>query len=380
VRVVFLTHNYPRWPGDVSGSFLATLARALRARGHDVRVIAPSDRGKGGADELDGVKITRVRYAVPARETLAYSGRMQAAARTPGGIVALVDLWRAFRRTVREELGSGADVVHAHWWVPAGLALPRGAPSVLTSHGTDATLLRRSALARALARPVYRRARVVTAVSKELAATIQTATGRHIPKDRVHPMPVDTAGWPWTEADGGAITVARLVPQKRVHLAIEAIAALRDLGHPMGLTIVGDGPERAGLEALASRRGVGDLVLFAGAVAPARIPAALARAELMLLPAQGEGFGLAAAEALMVGVPVVGCWDGGGLLDVIPERGPGRLTLPFADAIADAALGLLADPERLTRARAAGEIWRARLDPDHVASVCEGWYREACSG
>jgi glycosyltransferase involved in cell wall biosynthesis len=377
VRVVFLTHNYPRWPGDLSGAFLATLARALIRRGHEVRVIAPSDAGKGGEDEQDGVRVQRVRYAVPARETLAYSGRMQEAARTPGGLVALVDLWRAFRRAVRRELRDGADVIHAHWWIPAGLALPRGVPTMLTSHGTDAALLPRSALARALARPVYRRASVVTAVSRELSEWIQTATGRHIPKEYVQPMPVDTDGWPWTEGDGGAITIARLVPQKRVHLAVEAIAALRDLGHPMGLTVVGDGPERAALTALAARRGVADLVHFAGRVPPEQIPAALARAEVMLLPAQGEGFGLAAAEALMVGVPVVGCWDGGGLLDVIPERGSGRLTLPFADAIADGALGILADPDRFALARSAGETWRARLAPDAVAARYEQWYREA---
>jgi glycosyltransferase involved in cell wall biosynthesis len=377
VRVVFLTHNYPRWPGDLSGSFLATLAGALLKRGHEVRVIAPSDHGKGGEEEQGGVRVQRVRYAVPARETLAYSGRMQDAARTPGGLVALVDLWRAFRRAVRRELREGADVVHAHWWIPAGAALPRGARSVITSHGTDVALLRRSAFARALARPVFRRAAVVTAVSKELAGWIQTATGRHVPKEHVHPMPVDTTVWPWSEGDGGAITIARLVPQKRVHLAVEAIAALRDLGYPMGLTVVGDGPERSALESLAVRRGVAELVHFAGSVPPEQIPAALSRAEIMLLPAQGEGFGLAAAEALMTGVPVIACWDGGGLLDVVPERGPGRLTLPFADAIADAALGVLNDPERFTRARAAGEVWRARLAPDHVAEVCEGWYREA---
>ncbi len=377
MRVVFVTHNYPRWPGDLSGSFLATLAGALGRRGHEVRVIAPSDAGKGGEDEQSGVHVQRVRYAVPARETLAYSGRMQEAARTPGGLVALVDLWRGFRRAIRRELRGGADVIHAHWWIPAGLALPRGVPSVLTSHGTDAALLRRSAMARALARPVFRRAGVVSAVSKELSGWIQNATGRHIPKQYVQPMPVDTTGWPWTEGDGGAITIARLVPQKRVHLAIEAIAALRDLGHPMGLTVVGDGPERPALESLATRRGVGDLVHFAGTVPAEQIPTALARAEIMLLPAQSEGFGLAAAEALMAGVPVIGCWDGGGLLDVIPERGPGRLTLPFADAIADAALGILADPERFAIARSAGEVWRARLAPDHVASVFERWYREA---
>lgn len=48
MRVVFLTHNYPRWPGDLSGSFLGTLAAALVRRGIEVRVVAPSDAGQGG--------------------------------------------------------------------------------------------------------------------------------------------------------------------------------------------------------------------------------------------------------------------------------------------------------------------------------------------
>ena len=97
----------------------------------------------------------------------------------------------------------------------------------------------------------------------------------------------------------------------------------------------------------------------------------------MLFPAQGEGFGLAAAEALMAGVPVVACWDGGGLLDVVPETGAGRLTLPSAEALSDATLDLLQDPDRLALARLVGESWRARLSPEHVAELCEGWYREA---
>ncbi|HEU5169685.1 MAG TPA: glycosyltransferase family 4 protein [Gemmatimonadales bacterium] len=377
MRVVFVTHNYPRRPGDLAGSFLATLARALTRRGHEVRVIAPSEAGKGGEEERDGVLVRRVRYAPPARETLAYTGRMQAAVRTPGGLLAFAGLCRALRRAVREELRAGADVVHAHWWIPAGLALPRGTPAVLTCHGTDAALLRQSGLARRVARPVFRRARVVTAVSREVAGWVQNATGRHIPKEHVQPMPVDAANWRWSEGGGGAITIARLTPQKRVHLAIETIAALVELGHPVPLTLVGDGPERPALEALAARRGVRRFVHFVGTVAPDRIPELLARADLVLLPAQGEGFGLAAAEALMAGVPVVACWDGGGLLDVVPEHGAGRLTLPSVDAIVDAALGVLDDPDRFVRARTEGEAWRARLAPDAVAAVCEGWYREA---
>ena len=251
---------------------------------------------------------------------------------------------------------------------------------MLTLHGTDASLLRRSAVARRLGTPVVRRAQVVTVVSSELATWVQTATGRYVPKEHVHPMPIEASRYSWTTGGGGIVVVARLTLQKRVHLALEALACLVELGHEVPLTIVGDGPERAGLEALANQRGIARLVTFAGAVPPDRVPEFLARADLMLFPAQGEGFGLAAAEALVAGVPVIACWDGGGVLDVVPEKGAGRLTLPAAEALADAALDVLNDPERLAKGRIEGELWRRRLAPDHVAEVCEGWYREALGG
>ena len=65
VRVVFLTHNYPRAAGDIAGGFLHPLAVALSRRGVDVQVIAPSDAGKGGRDVLDGIPVARVRNEHP---------------------------------------------------------------------------------------------------------------------------------------------------------------------------------------------------------------------------------------------------------------------------------------------------------------------------
>ena len=97
MRVVFLTHNYPRHPGDLSGSFLATLASALARRGIEVRVLAPSDLGAGGEESSGGVSVRRVRYARPAAEQIAYRGTMAAALRTPAGLRALGGLWRALR-------------------------------------------------------------------------------------------------------------------------------------------------------------------------------------------------------------------------------------------------------------------------------------------
>lgn len=377
MRVVFLTHNFPRTPGDLSGAFLVPLAHALIRRGHDIAVIAPSDRGNVGEPVMEGIRVRRVRYAPARREILAYRGVMHQAVKSPGGLLALRGLLSALRRATREELAAGAELVHAHWWVPGGVAAPTSAPMVLTVHGTDAALLSRSALARAVGRRVLRRARVVTAVSSQAAAAIHTTTGLVVPPERVQPMPVNTEAFIRSMGGGGAVTVARLTAQKRVHLAIEAVALLRDRGRPVPLTIVGDGPERGPLEQLATERGLGSLVSFVGAVPPGAVPAFLAHADVVLFPAEREGFGLVAAEALMAGVPVVACLDGGGVLDVIDGPDAGRLVGASPVELALAVEGLLDDPGRFERAARAGESWHRRLTPDAVAERFEGWYREA---
>jgi glycosyltransferase involved in cell wall biosynthesis len=378
VRIVFLTHNFPRTPDDVSGAFLATLARALIERGHDVRVVAPSDRGKTGAPTLEGIPVRRVRYAAPEREVLAYRGTMAEAIRSLSGVRALAGLWRSLRHAARDEVRAGADLVHAHWWVPGGLAAPPGVPLVLTSHGTDAALLERSALARAVAGPLYRRATVVTAVSTAAAGWIGSAVRRSVDHAHISPMPVDVGRFTgWSEGGGGAVVLGRLAPQKRVHLAIEAIAGMAREGRTTRLTIIGAGPELPRLEGLAQSLGISSQVTFAGAIAPGEVFAALSRADVLLFPAEREGFGLAAAEALMSGVPVVACEDGGGALDVVPRAGAGRIVAPTAPALAEAASAVLDDPSRFTAARAAGEAWRKRLAPSHVAEICERWYLEA---
>jgi len=64
-------------------------------------------------------------------------------------------------------------------------------------------------------------------------------------------------------------------------------------------------------------------------------------------------------------------------VSIVPESGPGRLTLPSPEALADSVLDLQGDPDRLAMGRLVGESWRARLAPDHVAGLCEGWYRNA---
>jgi glycosyltransferase involved in cell wall biosynthesis len=218
---------------------------------------------------------------------------------------------------------------------------------------------------------------VVTTVSRQVGEWVQNLAGRFVSAEQVHPMPIDSKGHPWTRGGGGGVVIARLVGSSRVELAIETVAVLASCGHDLSLTIIGDGPERAALEQRAQRRGVSALVRFVGALTPDQVRGYLARADLMLFTALGEGAALPALEALISGVAVIACWDSGAAVDVVPESGAGRLSLPAPEALADHVLSLNADDDRLAVGRLVGEAWRARLAPDHVAELCEGWYRDA---
>jgi glycosyltransferase involved in cell wall biosynthesis len=375
VRVVFLTHNFLGRPGDHSGAPLGMLARALGRRGVSVRVITPSS--EGGEVEVEGVRVVRVHVARSVREMVASNERVATTLKSPGGWLALRRLRHAMGVAARHEIATGADVLHAHWWLPAGLAAPLGIPLVVTVYGTDAALLRRSRIARSVARPLFQRASVVTAVSREVGNWVQAAAGRFVDPGYIHPMPADTRGYPWTRGGGGVVVLSKLVASKRVDLALETVAVLVSSGHEFPLTIVGDGPERAALEQRAERLGISRLVRFAGARSGPEARTFLERADVMLFTAQGEGVALAAIEALACGVPVVASWDSGAAVEIVPESGPGRLTLPSPEALAQSVLELQADPDRLIMGRLVGESWRARLAHDHVAEICEGWYRNA---
>jgi glycosyltransferase involved in cell wall biosynthesis len=381
LNVVCVTHAYPRWEGDVAGAFIERLVLALAARGHALRVIAPADQGRGGIETRHHIPVTRVRYAPARWETLAYRGTMVEAARSPGGLAAAASLIArqalAIGRLCRDE---AIDVVHAHWWVPGAMSawLARRR-YVVTLHGTDVALLERSAPARLVARQVLRGAAVVTAVSSYVAERAARATGLDAARVVIQPMPVDIGAFTRrSRGGGGAVTVGRLTAQKRVDLVLEAVARLRADGRALPLTIIGDGPERANLERRALELGLGGETRFVGAVPPAAVPAAVGDADVLAFPAVGEGLGLAAAEALMLGIPVVAAIDGGGVTDVVPADGAGRLVAPQDVAEFASALDQLArDPEARRHAADAGAALRRRIEPAAVAERFEAVYRQA---
>jgi len=368
-----ITHAYPRRAGDVAGAFLARLATALARRGHGVTVVAPSDRGEARRFSLDGVDVVQVRYAAPERENLAYTGAMAAEATTPSGIRALWSLFGALGDgALAEAKRQGGALLHAHWWIPGGVAAVRtDLPFVLSLHGTDVVMLR-NLPARLWARRVLGLARRVTAVSSFLASEARRSVWRADLGVDVVPLPVATPAFTRLSRGGGGIAVlGRLTGQKRVDLLLDAVKLG---GFAVPVTIVGDGPARAALERRAADLGL-SRVRFVGAVPPERVPEAVGDADLVAFVARHEGLGLAAAEALMLGIPVVATTDGGGILDIVRDGAWGRVVSPTPDAVAAGIRSVLGDGAARAAAATEGAALKTRLSPEQAAASFEAVYQ-----
>jgi glycosyltransferase involved in cell wall biosynthesis len=325
MRILHVTSTFPRSDDDHVGGFVLALAQAQSAAGAEVRVVAPHSAGRPVADRVGGVAVRRFRYAPERWELLAGRGGLVAAARgsprallVPGYVAAMSAVTSAAARRW------GADVVHAHWWVPGGVAgvLARrgsGAALVVTFHGSDVHLAARPSLGFAFRR-VAAAADGLTAVSRPLADDVDALLGGDrcevlaMPVAPVVPVPLPPPPPPLRLAG-----VGRLVPEKGWDVLLAAAAILRDAGVEVEVDLVGDGPERARLQALAGRG-----VRFHGGLAPAAAQRVVAGAHAVVVPSRREGLGLVALEALALGRPVVASRVGG-LVEAVDDGDDGAL-------------------------------------------------------
>lgn len=282
------------------------------------------------------------------------------------------------------------DVVHAHGALsPATIALGAtylGIPAVVTPLGAGAPgdlrrVQRKPAGAWRLQRLV-RRAHFV-ALSDELEIELRTLG---VPDERLHAIPNgfdDREFRPPTPAERGEargalgvppdrccfVFVGRLHPVKSVDTVIDALAHV-DGAH---LVVVGDGTERAPLEATANAAGVRDVVTFTGARRD--VATILRAADAFVLPSIAEGMSNALVEAMACGLPCI-VTDAIGGVDALVGRDRGIVVAPRdVDAWAAAMTAVVRDgARRAALGRAAAAFVHARFTLDRTAAQLAGLY------
>jgi glycosyltransferase involved in cell wall biosynthesis len=335
-------------------SHVAGLAESLARRGHAVRVVTSRSRaGLPAKEEMRGVAVRR--SWLPARSPLGW-GAFAAASIGPTRF-----------------MGRWADLIHAESFasvLPAGIAArAAGIPWLASFHTSHFLRLARSAFwAPVLARLVRWPDRALAA-SGEIA---EVAMGL-APGTRVEPLTngVDTDRFrPRAGGQGGVAAPSVVVPRRLfekngVEYLVRALPEVRARVPNVSVAVVGDGPERPRLEALAAELGVGPSIRFLGSRPHDAMPELLQAAQVAVFPSLMEATSVAALESMACGLPVVAT-NVGGLPEIIDDE-VGRLVPPAnPHALAEGMIRLLTDPERDEKGRRARERVVARWSNERL--------------
>lgn len=196
----------------------------------------------------------------------------------------------------------------------------------------------------AAAPAVYRRSRYI-AVSevtrRELVELGVKANQIDVIYSGVDPAPLPTPVPPGQPPS--LVVLGRLVPHKRVELALDAVAELSAEFPTLGLDVLGQGYWAGELMAYADKLGIRGRVRFAGFVSEQEKTDVLSRADIALLPSLKEGWGLAIMEAGALGTPTIAFRRSGGVAESIVDGQTGILVEDLAELVAHIGR-LLRDP------------------------------------
>lgn len=263
-------------------------------------------------------------------------------------------------------------IVHTHCSSPdfyggMGSAFVGGAKHVSTLHSTRYDSRWFAKVARRISQPLSKPHYI--AISSSVAAVMEEQFGISSKRMDIVPNGVDERRFTG-EFDRDRIrrevlgvgsgrqvivSVGRLAQPKNFPCLIDAFALLLGERPDLSLAIFGEGEERQRLETRIEDLGIGQRVSLPGVVT--HVPAILRSADLFVLPSAWEGFGLAAVEAMMAGLPVI-VSDVDGLREMA-NRGAPILTFPSGDvrSLADRMKQFLDSPKLMSRLGQAAKAW-----------------------
>ena len=325
VRVLLFSSLYPSATRPAHGIFVETrLRELLKTDEVEVRVVAPvpwffsshpryGDKARMAAtpayEERHGVRVWHPRFPVIPKVGMTLAPLLLA-------------LWSlpTLRRLQRE--GYDFEHIDAHYYYPDGVAaawLARrlGKTLTITARGTDLNLIPQYALPRRMLQWAARQAQASIGVC---GALVDVLRGWGLPAEKLHVLRngVDLrqfhrCGDDRLRAQVGLqagtgpllLSVGHLIERKGHHLVIEALAQLRTTHPQARLAIIGEGEERAALQALVRRLGLQGQVLLTGNLPQGELPRWYSSADALVLASSREGWANVLLESMACGTPVV---------------------------------------------------------------------------
>jgi glycosyltransferase involved in cell wall biosynthesis len=196
----------------------------------------------------------------------------------------------------------------------------------------------------------------------EIAAEFYTDIG--IPRSRIYPYayqsPYVLEAAEVVKDTGRFVYFGQLDHRKGVDLLIKALAGLQAR---FRLDIIGDGPERAPLEALTRRLGLEEKISFVGTLPSAELQARLPGYAFAVVPSRFDGWGMAVNESLQAGLPVL-VSDRVGAAELVAASGAGAVyPMESVQKLTELIQARLLDPVLLSQERAAALNYRDKLRP-----------------
>lgn len=253
--------------------------------------------------------------------------------------------------------GYAFELIDAHYFYPDGVAailLGRhfGKPVVITARGTDVNLIPRHRLPRAMIRWAARHAAGIITVARALKDDLINAgvSGERIEVLRngvdlhlFRPVERETTRRRLMLSRATLLSVGHLIRRKAHDLVIRALRWLPE----MDLIVIGDGPEREALGALARASGLGDRVRFVGALAQEELRNYYGAADALVLASSREGWANVLLESMACGTPVVASRIGGTPEVVAASEAGVLMTERTPESVAEAVQRLFAGyPDR----------------------------------
>ncbi|HEQ98226.1 MAG TPA: glycosyltransferase family 4 protein [candidate division Zixibacteria bacterium] len=354
MRVLSLTHNFPRFEEDYVGSFVLNQYRGFPSD-FEVDVICPQAVDVPKSDEFYGIKVKRIKYWFESGQDFFY-GSLTYKIKNPINMLKLfsyiISCFIYCKKHIKEY-----DVIHAHWWLPNGIIAwllnsVSGKPYVITSHGTDVSIVRKYKFLKPFAQKILEKAAYTNVVSTFVEGIVDETLDLNNVYRRSMPFNSELFKYKPVEQENKIIGFGRLVKRKGFEYLVQGYREIYDkFGVP--LEIYGEGPEKENLIRTAKEYNVEDAVRFMGRIEKNKdVPDVIRKARLFVLPSivdqrlEVEGLGLVLLEAMACGVPIIST-NSQGITDVITHDVNGYL-VPQKDsrALTEAIEMLLNSPEK----------------------------------